>query len=49
MKSTTIKLSKGFKDWLTSIGNKKDTYEDIIKRLININNTHMYRKYLKCK
>jgi len=32
---TTIKLSKETKKDLARIGTKEDTYEDIIKRLIN--------------
>ena len=32
---TTIKVSKETKKELARIGTKEDTYEDIIKRLIN--------------
>lgn len=31
---TTIKLDKKFKEWLKKQGNKGETYQDIIKKLI---------------
>ena len=34
MKETTIKLSKGFREWLIDQREKRETYEDIIIRLI---------------
>jgi len=34
VKETTIKLSADFKRWLDSVGQKGDTYEDIIKSII---------------
>lgn len=37
MKETTIKLSQKFKNWLQSKGNKGETFEDVIKRLMNYN------------
>ena len=36
---TTIKVSKRTRDELARLGNKNETYEDIIKRLI-----HSYKK-----
>ena len=33
--STTIPVSKKFHDWLKGKGRKGESYEDIIKRLLN--------------
>lgn len=33
--STTIPVSKQFHDWLKSKGKKGESYEDIIKKLLN--------------
>jgi hypothetical protein len=32
---TTIKITREFKNYLESVGQKGETYEDVIKRLIN--------------
>lgn len=33
--TTTIRISKEFKEWLDKQGAKTDTYEDILRRLTN--------------
>ncbi len=33
-KTTTIQISKEFKDYLDSVGKKNETYEEVLKRLI---------------
>ena len=33
-KITTIPISKQFHDWLKSKGNKGESYEDVIKKLL---------------
>jgi predicted CopG family antitoxin len=35
MAVTTIPISKEFHDWLKSKGRKGESYEDVIKRLLN--------------
>ena len=35
MTITTIPISKEFHDWLKSKGKKGESYEDVIKRLLN--------------
>ena len=38
--TTTIPVSKQFHDWLKSKGKKGESYEDIIKRLLNPESAH---------
>ena len=44
---TTIKLERGFKDWIKSKGKKGETYQDIIKRLIKDATNKHYRTKAK--
>lgn len=43
---TTVKLSKKTRDKLAKLGNKKETYEDIVERLIKFykKNSHKSRE-----
>lgn len=34
--TTTIQISTSLRDWLKELGKKGETYEDIIKRLIEL-------------
>jgi hypothetical protein len=38
MDRTSIQVSRAFRDWLESKGKKGESYEDIIKRLLQIKN-----------
>ena len=44
-----IKISKGFKNFLTQILHKEETYENTILKLIRLNNPKLYKNFLNFK
>tara|TARA_B100000315_G_scaffold109095_1_gene100106 strand:+ start:102 stop:305 length:204 start_codon:yes stop_codon:yes gene_type:complete len=44
--NTTIQISKETKELISSLGSKKDTYEDIIKKMYKIAVNEQLREFL---